>query len=157
MAKVSYLLWESTESNQFVTAFHGILDASNRTLSYSNAGHNPPLLINAGGETRFIEQGEQPLGMFRDTRYHEYHLTLEPGDVMVLYTDGVTEAQNPEGVEFGRDRLVEAVKENYDKPAREMIASLQMKILEWTDNAGPSDDVTFFIIKSESHQEAQKA
>src|ERR1044071_3528506 len=148
MARVNYLLWESIERNQFVTAFHGILDASNQTLSYSNAGHNPPLLMKANGEIQFIDYGEQPLGMFRGTRYHQYHLLLEPGDVLVLYTDGVTEAQSPEGEEFGRDRLVQAVKEKYQQPAREMIASLQLAILEWTAHAGPSDDVTFFIIKA---------
>ncbi|HEX5885432.1 MAG TPA: GAF domain-containing SpoIIE family protein phosphatase, partial [Pyrinomonadaceae bacterium] len=149
MGKVNYLLWESIERNQFVTAFYGILDASNRTLSYSNAGHNPPLLMKASGEVEFIDYGEQPLGMFPQTRYHEYHLLLEPGDVLVLYTDGVTEAQNPGGEEFGRDRLVEAVKKNYHQPAREMIASLQLAILDWTAHAGSSDDVTFFIIKAQ--------
>lgn len=148
MAKVNYLLWESIERNQFVTGIYGILDASNRTLSYSNAGHNPPLLIKAGGETRFVEHGEQPLGMFRETRYHEYHLMLEPGDVLVLYTDGATEAQSPTGEEFGRERLAEAVKASIDRPAREMIASIQMAILEWTASAGANDDVTFFIIKA---------
>src|SRR5918998_4538250 len=148
MAKVNYLLWESIERNQFVTAFHGILDASNRTLSYSNAGHNPPLLVKADGETQIIEHGEQPLGMFPKTRYHEYHMLLDPGDILVLYTDGVTEAMNPAGDEFGRDRLVEAVRENYDRPARELIASLEMAVLEWTANMGANDDVTFFVIKA---------
>src|SRR5215211_2425609 len=143
MSKVNYLLYESIERNQFVTAFHAVLDASNRTFSYSNAGHNPPLLINAKGETRFIEHGEQPLGMFPGTRYHRYHLLLEPGDVMVLYTDGATEASSAAGEEFGRDRLAQAVKDHYEQPAREMIASLQMTILEWTDQAGSNDDVTF--------------
>jgi sigma-B regulation protein RsbU (phosphoserine phosphatase) len=148
LAKVNYLLWESIERNQFVTAFHGILDASNRTLSYSNAGHNPPILINAAGEVRFVEYGEQPLGMFPETRYHEYHLLLAPGDVLVLYTDGVTEAQSPEGVEFSRERLAQAVKENYDQSARELIASMEMAVLQWTGNAGANDDVTFFVIKA---------
>lgn len=148
MAKVNYLLWESIERNQFVTAFYGILDASNKTLSYSNAGHNPPLLIKAGGETRFVDHGEQPLGMFRETRYHEYHLILEPGDVLVLYTDGATEAESPSGEEFGRDRLAEAVKQSIDKPAREMVASIQMAVLEWTASVGANDDVTFFVIKA---------
>src|ERR687892_1127584 len=69
MAKVNYLLWESIERNQFVTAIYGILDGSNRTLSYSNGGHNPPLLMNSKGEVSFIEHGEQPLGMFPGTRY----------------------------------------------------------------------------------------
>jgi len=148
LAKVNYLLWESIERNQFVTAFHAVLDASNRTLSYSNAGHNPPLLMNAKGEVTFIEYGEQPLGMFPETRYHQYSLVLEPGDIMVLYTDGVTEASNPDGVEFGRDRLVQAVKENKERPARELIASMEMAVLEWTANRGATDDVTFFVIKA---------
>ena len=74
--------------------------------------------------------------MFRETRYHEYYLELEPGDVLVLYTDGATEALSPSGEEFGRERLAQAVKEAYDRPAREMIATLQMAILEWTDQAG---------------------
>jgi sigma-B regulation protein RsbU (phosphoserine phosphatase) len=148
MAKVNYLLWESIERNQFVTAIYGILDGSNRTLSYSNGGHNPPLLIRAGGEIRFLDQGEQPLGMFQYTRYHENHVVLEPGDVFVLYTDGATEAQSPQGEEFGRERLVEAVKQSLDKPAREMVASIQMSVLEWTASAGATDDVTFFVIKA---------
>jgi sigma-B regulation protein RsbU (phosphoserine phosphatase) len=148
MAKVNYLLWESIERNQFVTAFYGILDADTQTLAYSNAGHNPPVLVNAAGTSRFIHRGEQPLGMFPETRYHEYHLELEPGDVLVLYTDGATEATSPSGEEFGRERLAQAVKDNYDRPAREMIASLQMKVLEWTGNAGATDDVTFFILKA---------
>jgi sigma-B regulation protein RsbU (phosphoserine phosphatase) len=148
MSKVNYLLYESIERNQFVTAFYGILDAENRTLAYSNAGHNPPLLLNAAGTSRFIHRGEQPLGMFPDTRYHEYYLELEPGDVLVMYTDGATEAQSPSGEEFGRERLAQAVKEIYERPAREMIAGLQMKVLEWTGHAGANDDVTFFIIKA---------
>jgi len=148
MAKVNFLLWESIESNQFVTAFYGILDAQKGTLAYSNAGHNPPLLVDASGKAKFIEKGEQPLGMFRETRYHEYYLEFEPGDVLVLYTDGATEAASPSGEEFGRERLAEAVKQAYDRPAREMIASLQMEILEWTDNVGSNDDVTFFVIKA---------
>ena len=131
-----------------MTAIYGILDGSNRTLSYSNAGHNPPLLIKAAGENRFLDQGEQPLGMFRDTRYHENHVVLEPGDVFVLYTDGATEAQNPQGEEFGRERLIEAVKTSLDKSAREMVASIQMSVLEWTASAGATDDVTFFVIKA---------
>jgi serine phosphatase RsbU (regulator of sigma subunit) len=86
--------------------------------------------------------------MFRDTRYHQYPLILEPGDVLVLYTDGATEAESPTGEEFGRERLVQAVRESLDRPAREMIASIQMAVLEWTASAGASDDVTFFIIKA---------
>jgi sigma-B regulation protein RsbU (phosphoserine phosphatase) len=118
------------------------------TLSYSNAGHNPPLLLNAKGEAVSSNMANSRSGMFPGTRYHQYHLLLEPGDIMVLYTDGVTEASNPDGEEFGRDRLVQAVKENYNRPARELIASLEMAVLEWTANRGATDDVTFFVIKA---------
>lgn len=148
MAKVNFLLWESIERNQFITAFYGILDASNRTLHYSNAGHNPPLLIDAQGATRFIEWGEQPLGMFRDTRYHEHYHTFRPGEILVLYTDGVTEALSPNGEEFGRDRLITAVKNGSTLGARELIASMQRDVLQWTDGVGLTDDATFFVIKA---------
>ena len=148
MAKVNYLLWESIERNQFVTAFYGILDGTNRTLSYSNAGHSPALLVDANGKHRFIDRGNVPLGMFRDTRYHEYYLSFEPGDLLVLYTDGVTEANSPDGEEFGRERLAEAVKANSSLSARDLIASLQREVLNWTDGLGAGDDVTFFVIKT---------
>ncbi len=148
MSKVNYLLWESIERNQFVTAFYGILDVTNNTLSYTNAGHNPPLLIKKNGEASFIERGSLPLGMFKDTRYHEYFLTNEPGDTLVLYTDGVTESQSPTGEEFGRPRLAEAVRKHRHLPARELIAAVQNDVIEWTEGKGSSDDVTFFVIKT---------
>jgi sigma-B regulation protein RsbU (phosphoserine phosphatase) len=148
MAKVNYLLWESIERNQFVTAFYGILDVTNKTLAYTNAGHNPPLLLDKNGESRFLEHGSQPLGMFRDTRYHEYYLTTEPGEILVLYTDGVTEAQNPKGEEFGRERLAAAVKANRQLGARELISAVQNVVIEWTDGRGATDDVTYFVIKA---------
>jgi sigma-B regulation protein RsbU (phosphoserine phosphatase) len=148
MAKVNYLLWESIERHQFVTAFYGILDVTNKTLSYTNAGHNPPLLIDKDGNSEFIERGSLPLGMFRDTRYHEYYLTTKPGDMLVLYTDGVTEARSPAGEEFGRNRLAEAVKKNRNLAARELISAVQREVVEWTDGHGAGDDATFFVIKA---------
>src|SRR4030095_10995361 len=149
MAKVNYLLWESIERNQFITAFYGILDAANRTLSYSNAGHNPPLLIGADGQSSsFIDRGEQPLGMFRETRYHQYYHTFKPGEILVLYTDGVTEAVSPSGEEFGRDRLVVAAKDGGGLSARELVAGMHRTVLEWTDGFGSTDDATFFVIKA---------
>jgi sigma-B regulation protein RsbU (phosphoserine phosphatase) len=86
--------------------------------------------------------------MFRDTRYHEYYLTTEPGEVLVLYTDGVTEAQNRHGEEFGRDRLADAVIANRHLGARELITAVQKVVIEWTDGRGATDDVTFFVIKA---------
>src|SRR3989440_2999395 len=148
MAKVNYLLWESIERNQFITAFYGILDATNRTLAYSNAGHNPPLLMDKDGSVRFEERGGVPLGMFRDSRYYEDFATIDPGEVLVLYTDGVTEAENPALEEYGRDRLVAAVRRCRHLGAREMIDFIHRDVTQWTDGRGATDDVTFFIIKA---------
>src|SRR6266851_5608011 len=148
MSKVNYLLWESIERNQFVTAFYGILDSANRTLAYCNAGHNPPFLMEADGKVHFEERGGVPLGMFRDTRYYEYFATIEPGQVLVLYTDGVTEATNRALDEYGRDRLVEAVRQCRHLGAREMIDYIHRDVLNWTEGLGATDDVTFFIIKA---------
>jgi sigma-B regulation protein RsbU (phosphoserine phosphatase) len=148
MSKVNYLLWESIERNQFVTAFYGVLDATNRTVAYSNAGHNPPILMDADGQARFEERGGVPLGMFRDSRYYEYYETIEPGQILVLYTDGVTEATNRDGQEYGRDHLVDAVRRCRDLSAREMIDFLHRDLMEWTDGRGAGDDVTFFVIKA---------
>src|SRR5919106_5013250 len=131
MAKVNYLLWESIERNQFVTAFYGVLDATNKTLSYTNAGHNPPLLMGADGTARFIERGGVPLGMFRDSRYYEYFAPIEPGQIFVLYTDGVTEAMNSDGEEYGRDRLADAVRRARSLPSRELIDFLHRDLMNW--------------------------
>jgi len=148
MAKVNYLLWESIERNQFVTAFYGILDVTNKTLTYTNAGHNPPILLKQNGDVSFMNRGSVPLGMFRDTRYHDYYLTTEPGDLLVLYTDGVTEAQNEKEEEYGRDRLAQAVRSNHELGARELITALHTEVVEWTGGRGATDDVTFFVIKA---------
>lgn len=148
MSKVNYLLWESIERNQFVTGFYGILDAVNRTLAYSNAGHNPPFLMEADGTAHFEERGGVPLGMFRDSRYYEYYMTLEPGQVLVLYTDGATEAMNRAREEYGRDRLVEAVRQCRHLGAREMIDFIHRDVINWTEGLGAHDDVTFFIVKA---------
>lgn len=148
MSKVNYLLWESIERNQFVTAFYGILDAANRTIAYCNAGHNPPFLMDADGSVHFEERGGVPLGMFRDTRYYEYFAEIQPGQVLFLYTDGATEAMNRDREEYGRDRLVAAVRNCRHLSSREMIDYVHRDMLTWTDGLGATDDVTFFIIKA---------
>jgi sigma-B regulation protein RsbU (phosphoserine phosphatase) len=147
MAKVNYLLWESIDPHQFVTCFYGMLDATNRTLAFVNAGHNPLLILNPDGP-RFVERGGLPLGLFKDTRYYEYYLPIDSGQILVLYTDGATEAQSPEGQEYGRSRLVDAVRRCRDRRAREIIDYIYNDIFEWTGGRGSGDDVTFVIIKA---------
>ncbi|MDQ3133901.1 MAG: SpoIIE family protein phosphatase [Acidobacteriota bacterium] len=149
LAKINYLLWESIKNNQFVTAFYGVLDTTNKTLAYANAGHNPPLLIDATGrDAQFIERGGLPLGMFRDSRYYEYYLPIEAGQTLVLYTDGLTEAEGADGVEYGRERLAVKVREGLHLSAEDIIKFLYEDILEWTQGRGSGDDVTMVIVKA---------
>ncbi|MEZ5344705.1 MAG: GAF domain-containing SpoIIE family protein phosphatase [Pyrinomonadaceae bacterium] len=146
--KVGNLLWDSVEAHQFITAIYGTLDATNRTFVYSNAGHNPPLLVKRDGTHRFIEYGDMALGMFRDISYHQHFIRLEKGQVLVLYTDGITEAANEEGVEYGQERFAKRVQDGVDLPAREMIEFIREDIAVFTRRSYLDDDGTLFIIKS---------
>ena len=119
-SNVGDLLWDSVDEHQFVTAIYGILDATNKTFVFSNAGHNPPLLIKPDGEHRFVEYGDLPLGMFEGVRYHQHFIKFEPGQILVLYTDGITEAANLAGEEFGNERLAERVWQGIHLPAKEI-------------------------------------
>ena len=148
LSKVNNLLWDSVDSHQFVTALHGILDATNKTFVYSNAGHNPPLLIKATGDYKFVEYGDLPLGMFRSMRYHQHYVQFEKGHVMIIYTDGITEAANNEGEEFGRERLAKLVLEGINLSAKELIDFVRKGVQEFTERKFLDDDGTLFVIKS---------
>jgi sigma-B regulation protein RsbU (phosphoserine phosphatase) len=148
LSKVSNLLWDSVESHQFITAIYGILDATNRTFVFSNAGHNPPLLIKPSGEHRFVEYGDLPLGMFREMRYHQHFIRFEKGQVLILYTDGITEAAKENGEEFGRERLVKTVLEGIHLPAKELIKFIKQGVTEFTNQQSLDDDGTLFIVKA---------
>ncbi len=146
--KVGNLLWDSVEDHQFITAIYGILDSTNRTFVYSNAGHNPPLLTKGNGEYRYVEYGDLPLGMFRDTRYHQHFIRLEQGDVLVLYTDGIIETENEAGEQYGKERFAQSILASADLPAREMINFVREGLTEFTKTDFLDDDGTLFIIKA---------
>jgi phosphoserine phosphatase RsbU/P len=147
-SRVSALLRESIEDNKFITAIYGILDSTNKTFVFSNAGHNPPLLIKPDGEYRFVEYGDVPLGMFDDSHYHQHFIRFEPGQVMVIYTDGLTEAANPNGEEFGNDRFAKSVLACIDLPAKRMIDHIRKDVADFTERKFLDDDGTLFIVKA---------
>lgn len=147
-SKVGNLLWDSVEDHQFITAIYGILDSTNRTFVYSNAGHNPPLLTKADGEYRYVEYGDLPLGMFRETRYHQHFIRLDKGDVLVLYTDGIIESHNEAGEQYGQERFAQRILEGVGKPAREMIDFVRDGLVDFTKRDFLEDDGTLFIIKA---------
>jgi phosphoserine phosphatase RsbU/P len=147
MSKVGNLLWDSVEDHQFITAIYGILDDTNKTFVFSNAGHNPPLVVKANGDYKFVEYGDLPLGMFRGMRYHQHFLRLERGDVLVIYTDGLTEAVGEDGEEYGRERLAQRVAEGTHLPARELIDFIYQGVLDFAADQKLDDDGTLFIVK----------
>ncbi len=147
-SKVSSLLRDSIEDNQFITAIYGILDSTNKTFVYSNAGHSPPLLIKPDGEYRFVDYGDVPLGMFDDSHYHQHFIRFEPGQVMVIYTDGITEAANPDDEEYGNDRFAKSVLEGIHLPAKQMIDHIRKGVADFTERKFLDDDGTLFIVKA---------
>ena len=147
-AKVGNLLWDSTESHQFITGIYGILDSTNRTFVYSNAGHNPPLLVSKDGEHRFVEYGDMALGMFRDILYHQHFIRMEKGQSLILYTDGITEAARADGEEYGEDRFAKRVIDGMHLSAKEMIEFIRQDIAVFTKRTALDDDATLFIVKA---------
>ncbi|MFN3330596.1 MAG: PP2C family protein-serine/threonine phosphatase, partial [Pyrinomonadaceae bacterium] len=147
LAKVSNLLWDSVEDNQFITAIYGILDETNKTFVFSNAGHNPPLLVKENGDFKLIEYGDMPLGIFRNMRYHQHFLRFDRGDLLVLYTDGIIEAVDQSGQEFGLERFIQKVIEGRNLSSKELIKFLEDSVRDFTGEEKPSDDMTLFIIK----------
>ncbi|MGH9819047.1 MAG: PP2C family protein-serine/threonine phosphatase [Pyrinomonadaceae bacterium] len=148
LAKINDLLWDSVKDNQFITAIYGILDSTNRTFVFSNAGHNPPLLIKPDGEYRFVEYGDLPLGMFREVRYHQHFIRFERGQVMVIYTDGITEAVNEHDEEFGQERLAKSILEGIGLPAKKLIDHVRKDVADFTERKFLDDDGTLFIVKA---------
>jgi sigma-B regulation protein RsbU (phosphoserine phosphatase) len=148
MSKVNNLLWDSVEEHQFITAIYGILDETNRTFVFSNAGHNPPLLIKPDGEYRYVEYGDTPLGMFYDARYHQHFIRFEEGQTMVIYTDGITEAANEAGEEYGTERLAKSVLAGLHLPAKKLIDHIRKDVADFTERKFLDDDGTLFIVKA---------
>ena len=100
------------------------------------------------GRGAYIRYGDLPLGMFVDQHYHQHFSRFEPGDVMVLYTDGITEAASPGGEEYGPERLAQRVLDGIDMPARKLIDHIRKGIADFTESKFLDDDGTLFIIKA---------
>jgi sigma-B regulation protein RsbU (phosphoserine phosphatase) len=147
LSKVNNLVWDSVEGNQFITAIYGFLDGTNKTFVFTNAGHNPPIVIKETGEIKFIEYGDLPLGMFKDKRYHQHFLRLGRNDILVLYTDGLTEASNENGEEFGKQRLAEKILEGRNLSSGKLINFVYQAALDFSGKNSLDDDGTVMIIK----------
>jgi sigma-B regulation protein RsbU (phosphoserine phosphatase) len=147
-AQMNRFLHRSTASNSYATFFYAQLDARNRRLRYVNAGHNPPYLVrqsDAGVDITELCIGGTVLGLFPDVSYDEGNLDLRSGDLLVVFTDGVTEARNAGDEEFGEERLKEFLRGAVEAQVNDVSAALEGRIRQWIAGTEQHDDVTFVI------------
>lgn len=131
VAETNRQLCEGTASNQFATLFFAIYDESASRLAYTNAGHLPPFLVRNGGPERLDVNG-MVVGAFPHAQYQPSVLTLEPGDLIAAFTDGVSEPENPYGEQFGEDRLAEVLVREADRPLSEIVRAVLDEVRDWT-------------------------
>src|SRR5436190_9560061 len=118
-------------SNRFITFFFSALDAATGDLRFANAGHNPPILLRASGEAQMLEGGGPVLGILAVAPYSEQRERLEQGDMLVIYSDGVTEATNHEYEEFGEDKLIDVLRKHRDEPATKIVEAVTKSLTEF--------------------------
>jgi sigma-B regulation protein RsbU (phosphoserine phosphatase) len=147
---VNRYLADNTPANRFVTLFYAELDPVTGILAFVNAGHNPPLIVHAGGTVENLSSGGLPLGIKPDAVFKEGRTRLQNGDVLVIYSDGVSEAPNPEGEEFGTARLQDVVMRNLDASAPGIRDRIEAGLTKFAQGTPASDDITLVIVKRQA-------
>lgn len=148
-AHMNRVITENTGYDKFITYFHGIYDRRDRSFNYVNAGHNPATIVRADGTLELLDKGGLLLGVMAGMPYESGTVTLAPGDVLAMFTDGVTEAMSPEGEEWGEERLEPLLVEIREKSAQEILDQVSEAVEEFTDHAPVlSDDLTMIVIKA---------
>jgi phosphoserine phosphatase RsbU/P len=130
---------------RFLTSFYGLI-ARDGSLTYSNAGHNPPILVTANGVRR-LETGGVVLGLFGGAVFEEETVALQPGDAIVLFSDGVTEAFNAAGEDFGDERLLAGIDAHRGKPPQALLEALLGEVRAFCGDAPQSDDITMVVVR----------
>jgi serine phosphatase RsbU (regulator of sigma subunit) len=147
MGEINRYLYENTPSNKFVTLFYGKLNPESGALTYSNGGHNPPALIQSGGEVMKLDVGGLPIGVMQNSVYREGQVEFRPGDVLIIYSDGITESVNDAGEEFGETRLIDVVRRYVDRSAAGLRDRIDEALSRFVGSAAPVDDMTLMIVK----------
>ena len=140
---------EESDSGMFVTIFYAILDPVNHTLTYVNAGHNPPLLMNRKDHSMFqLKAKGMPVGIMDDIELEARKIALGENEILFLYTDGVTEAVNTKDEEFGTGRLQTILRRERDKPAEEIMDIMVKEIKDFAGSKEQFDDITMVVVRS---------
>ncbi|HEX5704193.1 MAG TPA: SpoIIE family protein phosphatase [Pyrinomonadaceae bacterium] len=147
ISSINRYLVESIPANRFVTLFYADLNPKTGELAFLNAGHNPPLIVHASGTMEQLAAGGLPLGIMADADFREGRTTLNAGDVLVIYSDGVSEAVSPTGEEFGPTRLYEAVARNLDASAAGIRDRIESALTKFAKGTPAGDDITMVIVK----------
>jgi len=144
-ARLNDLLYANIPLHKFITAFYAVVNIPNRTLAFSNAGHNPPLLVRRDGECVRLEAGGSVLGAFPNTPFAQQEIQLHPGDRLLLFTDGLTEACDNTGEQFGEQRLIDLLREHRDSTVEDLKDLLLSCAAEFCDN-NFRDDAALMVI-----------
>ena len=147
VTRLNHLTAQHCPSGRFITLFICCLNPQTGTLKYANAGHNPPVIIRADGSSLKLTEGGPVLGILPDLVYDQFEETLHPGDILAIYSDGVTEAATPGDEEFETEHLTETLLANKHRPASGMIESVMTALTKWTEGAPPADDITLVIAR----------
>ena len=147
ISAVNRYLADNIPANRFVTLFYAELDPESGSLSFLNAGHNPPLIVHSAGTVEQLASGGLPLGIKPDADYREGRTQLQHGDVLVIYSDGVTEAVSPTGEEFGATRLYEVVSRNIEASAAGIRDRIESSLTKFAQGTSAADDITLVIVK----------
>jgi len=150
MANLNQLVYDSSPSNRYATFFYGELDTSSRVLTYVNGGHNPPMLFrhsDGGRDVVRLDAGGPVIGLMEDCFYQQGRVTLETGDVLVAYTDGISESMNDADDEWGEDRLKDAVRPDRAVLARDLIDRIMKSADAFVAHAPQHDDMTVVVVR----------
>jgi len=145
--RLNALLHSSLDPGKFVTAFLGFLDGRTGGLVYVNAGHNPPVLMRRDGSHEGLEKGGTILGILPSSRFEQGEASLAPGDLVALYTDGVTEGANAAGEQWGDDRLVATLGRADGRPCRQIATEIAAAVRAFEGEQGATDDITLVIAR----------
>jgi sigma-B regulation protein RsbU (phosphoserine phosphatase) len=149
VTRLNRLMKENCPDNRFITFFASLYDPNTGLLTYSNAGHNPPLVVRRSGEVVKLKDGGMLLGLLAKTSYSAHTVQLEDGDVLALFTDGVSEAEKP-GVddEFGEKRIIDLMVQLRDQPSAAILDAIKAAVVEFSGtNVSAADDFTLLIAK----------
>jgi sigma-B regulation protein RsbU (phosphoserine phosphatase) len=147
LSLLNHQLYESTPAAKYATLFLGIYDGNTRRLTYSNGGHLPPILISEDGSSQLLTCGGTVVGLFDNVSYPEATVQLRPGDVLVAYSDGVTEPENDYG-EFGEERLIQLVRANRHLPLERITEIVTTAVADWIGENEQPDDVTLVLARA---------